>query len=179
MGISRQNLPQLMAHKFPDPWSPKVTKYLSADKDLKKVRADPEFTLEPGEIIQVGPFSVQRIGSLGSPETGVFQRVVQVTATEGSEDYLGELCEDPDGPLGEKASSDLRARFDMLRCEFDEFGLFGSHPVLSGVKKRREQRKIVNDFARKLFGKDHAGAKLFADMLIENIDNIEPAVELE
>jgi hypothetical protein len=179
MLISQQTLPQVMERKFPDPWSPRVTKYLTKEADVRKIINDADFTPEPGEAIQVGKFVLQRIGSLGSIEDGQLQRVVQVRQPEDLPDFLGELCDDPDGPLGDRASAELRTRFDELRCEFSEFGLFGSHPVLSGVRKRREQRKIVNDFARKLFPKDRTGAKLCADMLIEHIDNIEPAVELE
>lgn len=179
MTITQRALPDLMSKKFPDPWSPKVTKYLSKEADVRKMLNNPDFVNEPGEVIQVSRFTLQRIGSLGSVASGSFDRVVKVIDNPDLPDYLGELCEDPDGPLGKHASSELREAFDVLRCEFDEFGLFGEHPVLSGVKKRREQRSVVNGFARRLFPKDRTGAKLFADMLMEHIDNIEPAVELE
>lgn len=179
MAITQKALPELLAKKFPDPWSPHVTKYLTKEADVRKMLNNPEFVNEPGEVIQVSRFTVQRLGSLGSVESGSFDRVVQVIDNPDMPDYLGELCEDPDGPLGERASAELREGFDRLRCDFDEFGLFGERPILSGVKKRREQRSIVNSFARRLFSKDRAGAKMFADMLMEHIDNIEPAVELE
>lgn len=180
--ITRQSLPSIMAAKFPDPWSPRITKYLFKDADVKKTRGNPDFTSEPGEVFQVGGFRLQRIGSLGSMESGELLRIVQISVPSDGEafpDYLGELCEDTEGPLGERASTDLRERFDLLRCEFNKFGLFGDRPVLSGVKRRRDQRKTLNDFGRRLFPKDRAGAKLFADMLADNIENMEPAVELE
>lgn len=180
--ITRQSLPAILEHKFPDPWSPRVTRYVFKDGDLKKVRLDPAFVTENGAQFQVGTFRLQHIGSLGSIESGSLIRIVQVTTPPEGEtwtDYLGDLCEDPSGPLGDKASQELRERFDILRCEFDEFGLFGEQPTLSGVKKRREQRKTVNDFARRLFPKDREGARLFAEMLVEHIVNMEPAVELE
>jgi hypothetical protein len=186
--ITQQTLPAICAKKFPDAWSPRITRYLSKAAELKKVRENSEFIPDPGEIIQIGGFRVQRIGSLGvmsAPgyiESPQFLRVVEITQQEGGEpfpDFLGELCEDRTGPLGERASASLRERFDDLRCQFNEFGLFGENPILAGVKRRKEQRKTINEFARRLFPKDRPGAKLFADMLVDSIENLEPAIELE
>lgn len=179
--ITRQALPAICAKKFPDPWSPRITKYLSREPDLKKMRANPDFTTEPGVVIQIGGFRVQHIGSLGSIESGELIRIVEVSQGENEPfpDLLGELCEDSTGPLGERASAALRERFDDLRCQFNEFGLFGENPTLAGVKKRKEQRRVINEFSRRLFPKDRPGAKLFADMLVDSIENMEPAVELE
>lgn len=180
--ITKQMLPAICAKKFPDAWLPQCTKYLSKEAELRKVRADPDFTTEPGEAIQIGGFHVQHIGSLGSIQGDRLLRIVVISQGDNGEpfpDLLGELCEDTSGPLGERASAALREHFDTLRCQFNEFGLFGNNPILAGVKKRKEQRKTINEFARRLFPKDRPGAKLFAEMLVDSIENLEPAVELE
>lgn len=184
MTITRQALPAICAKKFPDAWLPNCTKYLYKEADLKKVRADPDFEVDLGEVIQIGGYHVQRIGSLGNYDSGRLIRVVEISQAGEKRDHpfpdlLGELCEDSTGPLGERASADLRERFDDLRCQFNEFGLFGENPILAGVKKRKEQRRTINEFARRLFPKDRPGAKAFADMLVDSIENLEPAVELE
>lgn len=178
--ITKQQLPAICAAKFPDPWSQRITKYVSKEAELKKIRASEEFVVETGETFQIGGFRLKHVGSLGSIESGSLLRIVEVIQSEQPfPDLLGELCDDPTGPLGERASAELREKFDTLRCQFNEFGLFGENPVLFGVKKRKEQRKTINEFARRLFPKDRAGAKLFADLLVDTIENMEPAVELE
>ena len=182
MTITRQQIPDICAKKFPDGWQPQCTKYVYKESDLKKMRADAAFEIDPGEVIQIGGYHVQRIGSLGSIDEGRLIRVIMISQLDDNQpfpDLLGELCEDPTGPMGERASTELREKFDTLRCQFNEFGLFGERPVLFGVKKRKEQRRVINEFARRLFPKDRAGAKLLADMLVDSIDNMEPAVELE
>ena len=182
MTITRQQLSAICAKKFPDGWSPTCTKYVFKDAELKKMRASAQFAIENGETFQIGGFRLKHIGSWGSVESGEWLRVVEVSLGEKDEpfpDFLGELCEDPTGPMGDKASAELREKFDTLRCQFNEFGLFGERPVLYGVKSRKEQRRTINEFARRLFPKDRAGAKLLADMLVDSIENMEPAVELE
>jgi hypothetical protein len=180
--ITRQQLPAICAVKFPDGWSPRCTKYLFKESEMKKIRANTDFESASGETIQIGGFRLKHIGSLGPYQNGDWFRIVEVSQPENGEpfpDFLGELCEDPTGPLGDRAGAELREKFDALRCQFNEFGLFGERPVLYGVKSRKEQRRTINEFARRLFPKDRAGAKMLAEMLVDSIDNMEPAVELE
>lgn len=177
--ITRQSLPVLM--KDGPGWDPRITKYLSKDQELKKIRTDPTFTAKVGPRFEIGGFRVQEIGTHGSIESGVLERVVQVTEAEGDEifpDVLGDLCEDSGGPLGEAASSELRERFDRARFEFGEYSLIGVSPVLVGNKKRRDQLRIVNYLARAVAGADKKLARLFAQMLADNIENLEPPADL-
>jgi hypothetical protein len=130
--ITRQALPAIM--KDGPGWDPRITKYLSKDQELKKIRADPAFTAKVGPLFEIGGFRVQEIGTHGSIESGTLERIVQVTTAEGDEmfpDVLGDLCEDPGGPLGEAASPELRARFDRARFEFGEY-LPGRHLARPG-----------------------------------------------
>lgn len=177
--ITRQQLPALMMRG--PKWDTRITKYIWKDTDLKKMLADAAYTANPGPTYEIGGFRVQEIGSLGSIESGELLRVVQVTAPADNErfpDVLGELCEDNTGPLGDKASSDLRERFDRIRFDFEEYSLIGTLPRLAGVKKRRDQIRIINRLSSTVSAGDRELARRLAQMLADNIENLEPSAEL-
>lgn len=174
--ITRQSLPTLMAQRLG--WGTRCTKYLYTDKAVQKMHADPLFSVTQGTVYEVGGYRLREIGAYGSQESGVLERVIEVTQPTDNIDLLAELCEDTTGPLGDKASPELRERFDRLRFEFEEYALIGAIPRLMGSKKRREQIRTINYLARSVCGTDRALAKLFATMLADNIENLEPSETL-
>ncbi len=169
--ITRQSLPGLM--KQGPKWDSRITKYLYREKELATMRASAEFTATAGTIFEIGSF--------GSIESGVLERVVEVIPPKEDEpfpDLLAELCEDTSGPLGKSASPELRERFDRERFDFQEYALIGMQPRLLGSKKRREQIRIINLLSRAVCGTDRPLSKVFAQMLADNIENLEPSAEL-
>src|SRR5260221_10816756 len=177
--IPRQSLPGLM--KQGPKWDSRITKYLYREKELATMRASVEFTATAGTIFEIGGFRLREIGSFGSIESGVLERVVEVIPPKEDEpfpDLLAELCEDTSGPLGKSASPELRERFDRERFDFQEYALIGMQPRLLGSKKRREQIRIINLLSRAVCGTDRPLSKVFAQMLADNIENLEPSAEL-
>lgn len=179
--INRKTLPDFI---FPHlGWNKRITKYLWQKKDVDKMRKDEQFTANPGPVYEIADMRLQEIGTFGSYETGILERIVEVTTPENSKhfpDLLGELCEDGSdkAPLKEWASADLRRRFDRVRFEFGEYALIGDQPRLMGHKKRRDQIRIVNLLSRAVSDGDKALARALAAQLADNIENLEPSAEL-
>jgi hypothetical protein len=177
--LTRQTLPTFMNEHVG--WGVRVTRYLYRDVDLKKMRADAQFTPNNGAFYEVGGYRLREIGAFGSIDSGVLERIVEVTTPdEGAwfPDLLGELCEDNTGPLGDRASLELREKFDRARFDFEEYAMIGEMPRLSGSKKRRDQIRVINYLARRVAGTDKELSKRFAQMLADNLENLEPSETL-
>lgn len=179
--ISRKTLPDFV---FPHlGWNKRITKYLWKDSEVVKMRKNAEFTANPGPVYEIADMRLQEIGTFGSYETGVLERIVEVTTPESGKhfpDLLGELCDDAskEAPLAAWASAELRRRFDRVRFEFGEYALIGNQPRLVGHKKRRDQVRIINLLSRAASDGDKALARVLAAQLADNIENLEPSAEL-
>jgi hypothetical protein len=160
-------------------WAVRITHYLTSAADVRRMKADPKFSSQNGALYQIGAFQLREIGAYGSYDEGILDRIVEVTTPPDGEahfpDLLGELCEDKTGPLAKWASPELRARLDLERFRFKEYGLIGDMPMFAGAKKRKDQLRIINQLAGKIAGKDREFARALALVLADNIDNLEPS----
>jgi len=164
-------------------WSSRITRYLpEGSKELDEIRADSKlFAASGGERFEIEGYRLTHIGAYGEYDSGELNRIVIVSAPPPGEhfpDLLGDLCEDPTGPIGDKASPALRERLDRIRFKFGEYGLIGELPRLTGSKGRREQIRIINHMARTIANGDKELSRRLAQMLADNVENLEPSGEL-